>query len=175
VDTQDDAPQLAPTASRRPQGRPAAVADAPDSVVDDAVNDAVTAALQDVPAEPVTEPVTQPSRDSRASGPPMSNGEVDALRVAIKQCWNLGTASSEAMRTTVTLSVSLAQDGSPDTGSIRLLGSEGGSEASTKTMFDAARRAIARCGKNGFPLPPEKYETWKELELVFDPNGMRLR
>jgi hypothetical protein len=42
-------------------------------------------------------------------------------------------------------------------------------------MFEVARRAIIRCGKGGYPLPPEKYAQWKELELVFDPSGMRLR
>ena len=56
-----------------------------------------------------------------------------------------------------------------------MIGAEGGTEASADKMFEVARRAIARCGKAGFPLPPEKYETWKELELVFDPDGMRLR
>ena len=55
------------------------------------------------------------------------------------------------------------------------MGYTGGSEAAARSMYELARRAILRCGKNGFPLPPEKYDQWKELELVFDPNGMRLR
>ena len=50
-----------------------------------------------------------------------------------------------------------------------------GSEAAARQAFEAARRAIIRCGASGFPLPAEKYEQWREMELVFNPNGMRLR
>lgn len=151
VETELDAPQLPPTASRPPPGRPKVV-------------------------EPVPPEEEPPASDPTAPpGPPMTSGEQDALRVAIKKCWNLGALSSEAMRTTVTISVSLGQDGTPDLSSLVMIGAEGGTEASADKMFEVARRAIARCGKAGFPLPPEKYETWKELELVFDPDGMRLR
>jgi hypothetical protein len=51
----------------------------------------------------------------------------------------------------------------------------GGDENSAQIMFRAAKSAIVRCTKDGYPLPREKYEQWKDLELVFDPNGMRLR
>lgn len=179
VETEPDAPQLAPTASRRPQGRPKAEDLTPEEVTEEtppeetdttAVDDAVEAAL----AEAATEPA--PEADSGAdAGPPMTIGEKDALRVSIKKCWNLGALSSEAMRTTVIVYVTLARDGTPDIASLKLLGSEGGSGAAADKMFEVARRAIARCGKAGFPLPPEKYEQWKELELVFDPDGMRVR
>ncbi len=179
VETELDAPQLPPTASRPPPGRPKVVEPVPpeeeppaDPVPEETeqvdVSDALNEALADTPAEPASDPTAPP-------GPPMTSGEQDALRVAIKKCWNLGALSSEAMRTTVTISVSLGQDGTPDLSSLVRIGAEGGTEASADKMFEVARRAIARCGKAGFPLPPEKYETWKELELVFDPDGMRLR
>lgn len=186
VKTQVDAPQLAPTASRRPQGRPKPVAEVPPPELPaeptpepppepvDPASD--TAAVDDAVAAALAEATAEPSPDTAApAGPPMTTGEKDALRVSIKKCWNLGALSSEAMRTTVTVFVALAQDGTPDLASLKLLGSEGGSAASADKMFEVARRAIARCGKAGFPLPPEKYESWKELELVFDPDGMRVR
>ena len=105
----------------------------------------------------------------------MTSGERDALRVAVKQCWNVGSLSSEALRTTVTVRVDVGEDGKPDAASIRMTGYEGGSEAAASMMFEVARRAIIRCGKNGYPLPADKYDQWKDLELVFDPNGMRMR
>lgn len=181
VKTEQDAPQLAPTASRRPQGRPKQVAEVPPveeppveepplEVTDmTAVDDAVAAALA-AAADPAPEPAAEP-----ASGPPMTAGEKDALRVSIKKCWNLGALSSEAMRTTVTITVTLARDGTPDLKSLKLVRADGGTREAGDKMFEVARRAIARCGKRGFPLPPEKYERWKELELVFDPDGMRVR
>lgn len=180
TDTQTDAPQLAPTSSRRPQSRPVQVAEAtppdqpaPDSTetatdpLADAVAGAVAAAVADASASDSSPPTP--------SGPPMTSGEIDGLRVAVKQCWNLGALSSEAMQVTVTVRLDVAQDGKPDAASIRMTGFDGGSEAVASQMFEVARRAIIRCGKSGFPLPAEKYDTWKDLELVFDPNGMRLR
>lgn len=179
VETEDDAPQLAPTSSRRPQARPERVAEmlpevpAPASPeTNDAEAEAIAAALAQATAE-------TPAEDNQAtqapSGPPMTSGDIEAMRVAVKQCWNLGSLSSDALRTTVTVQLSVGRDGVPDVGSIRLIGSDGGTDASARIMFTAARSAIARCGRSGFPLPPEKYDQWKDLELVFDPNGMRLR
>jgi hypothetical protein len=97
------------------------------------------------------------------------------MRVAVQQCWNVGSLSTDALRTTVVVAVSVAQSGVPDAGSIRLVDSTGGSEAGARGAFEAARRAIIRCGARGFPLPPEKYEQWREMELVFNPDGMRMR
>ena len=68
-----------------------------------------------------------------------------------------------------------AREAREGAGSIRMIGYEGGSDASAQQAYEAGRRAVIRCGQNGFPLPPEKYDQWKELELVFDPNGMRMR
>jgi hypothetical protein len=41
--------------------------------------------------------------------------------------------------------------------------------------FDAARRAIIRCGAKGFDLPAEKYAQWREVEMTFNPESMRIR
>ncbi|MEM6478789.1 MAG: energy transducer TonB, partial [Pseudomonadota bacterium] len=41
--------------------------------------------------------------------------------------------------------------------------------------FEAARRAIIRCGAKGFDLPSEKYDQWKEIEMTFNPEQMRTR
>jgi hypothetical protein len=79
------------------------------------------------------------------------------------------------MSTTVTIAVSMGEDGRPDAGSIRLIDAQGGSDAGAQSAFDAARRAILRCARDGYPLPRDKFDQWRELELVFDPSGMRLR
>lgn len=193
VDTEEDAPQLAPTSSRRPQSRPEKPAEQPveetptetatatdtqtETPPEDAPDpaaDAIAAALAEAAAEPATDPADSGGQDA-PQGPPMTSGERDALRVAVKQCWNVGSLSSEALRTTVTVRVDVGEDGKPDAASIRMTGYEGGSEAAASMMFEVARRAIIRCGKNGYPLPADKYDQWKDLELVFDPNGMRMR
>ena len=37
--------------------------------------------------------------------------------------------------------------------------------------FQAARRALIRCGQ--FDMPRAKYAQWKDLEVVFNPEGMK--
>lgn len=113
------------------------------------------------------------------SGPPLTEGERNGLRRQIAGCWNLGTVSTEVMRTVVVVGLSLQENGMPESSSIRMLSFEGGSQASANTAFAAARRAILRCSRNGgrvgYDLPAEKYQQWKEVEITFNPANMRLR
>ena len=169
----------APPTSPRPKGRPVRSSVTPEEAatptetaepeVDD-VADAIAGAV----AEATTESETSSSSNAPA-GPPMTTGEKDAFRVAVQQCWNVGSLSSEALRVTVVLYVSVAQTGVPDAGSIRMVDFTGGSEAAARQAFETARRAVIRCGARGFPLPAEKFEQWREMELVFNPDGMRVR
>ena len=39
----------------------------------------------------------------------------------------------------------------------------------------SARTAMLRCGASGYDLPADKYDQWREVEITFDPSGMRLR
>lgn len=172
----------APATSPRPKGKPVrretppdetatAAAEDPAQTQDDladAIAGAVAEASTDTPAE-------TPAANNAPAGPPMTVGEKDALRVSVQRCWNVGSLSTEALRVTVVVAVSVAQNGVPDAGSIRMLEFDGGSEAAARQAYEAARRAVIRCGASGFPLPAEKYDQWREMELVFNPEGMRLR
>ena len=131
--------------------------------------------LADAIAAAVADAVSAPATPSVPSGPPLSSGEVNGLIADVRACWNVGALSSEAQRTIVTISVTLGQDGRPDAGSIRMIDSSGGSDASVSQAFEVGRRAILRCGANGFNLPPEKYDQWQTIEMVFNPEQMRLR
>ncbi len=110
-----------------------------------------------------------------AAGPPLTAGERDALRLAVQQCWNVGSLSSEALQTSVVVSVRMVRDGKPDTASIRMKDWQGGSESAAKQAFEAARRAIIVCGRQGYDLPSEKYDQWAEVEMTFNPESMRIR
>jgi hypothetical protein len=176
--TEADTPdETAPVESIRPRSRPPrpertaeSAPEAPEepapAETDTAVEDAVAAALAES---------NQPAASETPTGPPMTDGEKDALRVAVQQCWNVGSLSTDALRTTVIVAVSMSQDGRPDNGSIRMIGFEGGSEAAAQQAYEAARRAIIRCGANGFALPVEKYDQWRDIEMVFNPERMRIR
>lgn len=175
--TGGDVVALAPTGSPRPRARPARREPAAEPAraetstdTSDAIADAVADAVSQgqAPSEPAR---SAPAR----GGPPMTAGEKDALRVSVQQCWNVGSLSSEALRVTVTVLVQMNENATPDNGSIRMIGSEGGSGDAVRQAFEAARRAIIRCGARGFPLPAEKYGEWAEIEMVFNPEKMRIK
>jgi len=156
----------APKASSRPPGRrPAAPQqvtqtqqqNTTESTTDttSGVNDAVSEAL-----------AVQPS------GPPLTNGERESLRVAVAACWNVGALSTEALQTVIVVSLRMNQNGTPIVGSMSLDSWTGGSDASAKRVYQQARSAIVRCGSNGFKLPAEKFSQWQNIEMTFDPRKM---
>ncbi len=161
----------APASSMRPRARPAQPvrrAETPrepePQTPQTNTDDAVSAALNDTQTE-------APVR----SGPPLTGGEKEGLRVAISRCWNVGSLSTEALGTTVVVAVEMEQSGRPITGSIRLVSSSGSSATGERQAFEAARRAIIRCGTSGFGLPVEKFDQWREIEMTFNPEGMQFR
>jgi hypothetical protein len=183
------APVSSPRPAARPERRPAAepeqepepaaaaeTAEAPSPAPEEsAETDAATAAAL---AELVGGEASEEERagtGTAASGPPITSGEREALIVAVKGCWNVGALSTDALRTIVTVGVTMSEDGKPDAGSVRMVSFEGGDETAARQAFEAGRRAILRCGRDGFPLPPEKYAQWREIEITFDPSTMRLR
>ncbi len=161
----EKAAAAAPSTSKRPQTRPA---EDPSETADDnsnAVNDALAEALGDSDGDDEVQP----------TGPPLTRGEKDALRVAVENCWNVGSLSSEALQTTVVVGVEMAEDGRPFSGTIRMISASGGSGSAAKQAFEAARRAIIRCGASGFDLPREKYSQWRNIEMTFNPEKMRIK
>ncbi|QMU57893.1 MAG: energy transducer TonB [Boseongicola sp.] len=163
----EEVKELAPASSMRPRARPARPvrqAEAPVEPKTDSTADA--AAVAEANETPVR---------SAPSGPPLTGGEKDALRVAVSQCWNVGSLSTDALGTTVVVSVEMQQSGKPINESIKMVSSSGGSSGGARQAFEAARRAIIRCGVRGFSLPVEKYDHWRDIELTFNPEGMQFR
>lgn len=106
------------------------------------------------------------------TGPPMTGPERENFRMAVNRCWNVDPGSVAA-RVTVEVGFTLTREGHVS-GEPRLLSSSGDA-AATATAFEAARRAILRCQRGGYQLPPEKFEQWREITMTFDVNGLRLR
>ncbi|KUP92375.1 energy transducer TonB [Tritonibacter horizontis] len=159
-ETEAPAPQSAQV-DEKPAPAPEPKPEVESSAVEDALQEALTGAGEVEAPEP--------------SGPPMTEGERDALRLAVSQCWNVGSLSSEAMRTTVVVGLSLSRQGVPDAGSIRMLSSSGGSQGAATQAYETARRAIMRCGAKGFELPTDKYAQWRDIEMTFNPERMRIK
>ncbi len=96
------------------------------------------------------------------------------IRLALGECWNVGALTSDAMRATATLRVTFDPTGRPEASSISLSSFTGEVEAAEQ-LFGSARRAILRCGRDGFDLPADRYALWKVMELTFDPAELALR
>lgn len=159
----------------RPTETPATeTATAATDTANDTDADAIAAAVAAAAAE---EEPARPSGGSTApapNGPPLSAGEIGDVQSAIGSKWSLGAVSTDTMRTTIVVRVRFSPAGMPE--SIDLIDSNGPSQAATDTAFSAARSAIIRAAREGgIPFPPGKYETWKVVDFVFDPNGMRFR
>lgn len=170
-------PAASPTQSPRP---PARRPSAPRPV-----ETAVTAPTPPAPAQDTTEvdnAAVQAALEAAMSsatntvptGPPMSSAEKDGLRLAVQACWNVDPGARWA-QTTVTIAMDMTQDGKVVPSSLRMIASEGGDSATADAAFGAARRAILLCQKDGYPLPPEKYGQWQEIEMTFNPERMRIR
>ncbi|RME16810.1 MAG: energy transducer TonB, partial [Alphaproteobacteria bacterium] len=152
----------AATASAAPDvPAPSEPAPSTDAALDAAINDALASVTSEAPAA------------ARPAGPPLTRGERDGLRVAVQRCWNVGSLSTDALATTVVVLVKMAPDGRPE--SVDLVSSSGGNQTATRRAFEAARRAVIRCGLRGYPLPAEKYAQWREIEMTFDPSNMRIK
>ena len=99
---------------------------------------------------------------------PLALKNILGMREAINKCWNVGALSKSAMATSVIVEMELTLDGKPVGNSIKMLGFEGGDEISAERAFESARRAIIRCGAQGFELPKDQYDTWRRMNLTFD-------
>ncbi len=102
----------------------------------------------------------------------MSISEIDAIKNQIRNCWVPPIGARDAQNLAVMLHLQLAPDGSV----LKVeLASESKSLYSSNSFFraaaDSARRAVQECSplKN---LPPEKYATWHEIDMSFDPKEM---
>ncbi|MBN8632452.1 MAG: cell envelope biogenesis protein TolA [Rhodobacterales bacterium] len=191
---EDQTAETGMTTSIRPKSRPDRPAPAPEPEVaadtpteepqestqltvqpvdDAATQDAIDALLGEASEAPVEEASDTGGQD-RPQGPPLTGGEMGNISSAISRKWNLGASSTDAMSSMVTVRVSFSADGKPV--DFELIESSGPSPTGIDKLYETARRAVNRAyADGGLPLPPEKYDTWRVLDLVFDANGMRAR
>ncbi len=100
--------------------------------------------------------------------------EIAALRRQIEACWNVPAGARDAGDLIVRLRVVMNRDGTPSSVVIDDARQPSGSGA-WQAAADSARRAVLNPRCHPFRLPPEKYETWKQLVLTFNPQEMMNR
>ncbi len=151
-----------------PKPRPKMVAQAPKKQADTFNPDKIAALLDKdkAAAEPEKqEPSlggTTASIDAR-----MTANELDALRARLAQCWSPPIGWTDPSEVRVVLMLSLNPDGSVN-GNPDVLQRPGGRYE--QAAPESALRAVRRCAP--YTLPPEKYESWKQVQITFDPTEM---
>ncbi|MEE9388597.1 MAG: energy transducer TonB [Paracoccaceae bacterium] len=160
--TEAETPSSAPVVSVRPTARPARPVQVA-APVSDPVENAVAEAVASTAPDPVT-----------PTGPPLTGSEKEGFRVAVGRCWNVDGGSAAA-RVTVTVGFSLDRSSKVVANSLKLIEATDGEARAVNAAYEAARRAIIRCGAKGFDLPLEKYSRWQNIEMTFNPEGMRIK
>jgi len=107
---------------------------------------------------------------SALSSPQMTASEIDAVRSQIDGCWFLDPGKKGVEQMVVEIVVSVARDGTVlnvqyTPGDQARMG-----DPAYRAVAEAAYRAVMKCHQRR--LPPDKYETWKDLRLRFDPTGV---
>lgn len=169
------------SANSSDKGKPAAKADAakadaakPAKPAKEGTGGGMAAALAAAAAGDTGGGTAAQGKGKAASGPPLTSGDTSGLLSALQRTWIVDPGSASA-NVTVTVEFSLNPDGSVIYPSIKMVSSSGGSDTAVQVAFENARRAIVRGSQNGFSLPPDKYEQWKDIQMVFNPDGMRLK
>ena len=137
----------------------------------------------ETPTEPEVDPVAVALAEA-AANPGLGGGELSDrqradLRREIGGCWSVGSASTAALNTTVTVEWVINPDGTIVGSSFELVDFSGGAQADADVAYRIARSAISRCqradGRLGYTLPADEFQEPVRLRLSFDPSEMRLR
>lgn len=98
----------------------------------------------------------------------LTQSEMDALRGQIQRCWQVPAGAADAGNLRVSVKFKLTPAGEIE-GRPEIV--EGGGGAGIeRAAAESARRAVMRCAP--YNLPSEKYETWADVTVNFDPSDM---
>lgn len=170
-----DAVSAAPKTSVRPKTRPSRPAPRPaeePEVADTggASQSAIAAALEEANSETAE---SGGASSTGQGGPRLSPGDENGLISAISDEWVVDPGAPSAS-VTVVVRVQLSPEGRL-AGSPELVSATGGDQTAINVAFRKARTALIAAGRKGFDLPRESYESWRVIEISFNPEKMRLQ
>ncbi len=106
--------------------------------------------------------------DKPSSAQKLSASEMDALRQRLAQCWSIPAGVDDAELLKVSVRFRLDRSGELEARPEIIRG--GASSGPGRTAAESAVRAVSKC--EPFNLPADKYETWAEVVVNFDPSDM---
>lgn len=109
---------------------------------------------------------------SRGSATSLSQTEIDALRAYISRFWKLPAGGVDVQNVTVVFKIMLTPDrrmiGTP-----QLVEVQGAANPYASIVQETAQRALFTISNEPNPFPmlrADRYDTWRELELGFNPS-----
>jgi len=98
----------------------------------------------------------------------LSQSEIDALRARLRQCWNPPVGAADAANLFVIFRVLFKRDGSIVQNPVLV---QGPASQFGPALAESAKRALLQCQPYTM-LRPEHYDTWKDMQITFDPREM---
>jgi colicin import membrane protein len=103
-----------------------------------------------------------------AAAAQLSQGEIDAFKKRLGECWSVPPGAADGGRLKVTMRVLFKRDATVATAPQLVAAT---ASPFGPAMAESAKRAILTCQPFTM-LRPEHYEQWKDLDIVFDPLEM---
>lgn len=101
----------------------------------------------------------------------LSASHIDAMRSALKPCWAVPAGLLDVRNQSVDIKLDMNPDGSVKKATIldqvRLK-----TDSNFRIAAEAAQRAVLDPACQPLPLPKDKYEVWKEMEITFNAESM---
>ncbi len=126
------------------------------------------ALLDKTPDAVVTDSPLEPSQDA-PTGEKLTLNEIDAFRAQMRRCWSPPSGARGAENLIVNVRLSLSPEGAILAGPVVANRQQLG-DPFFRAAAESVLRAIRRC--QPFVMPVEKYASWRDLELTFDPSKM---
>lgn len=127
--------------------------------------------------EPTPTPATQTDQSDNAPvGAPLTVGEIDGFKAAIRQYWNVaildGLPNSDEL--VITVAFRLTENGEVVDNEVRAV-SPANPQGAFLRAFMTAQRAVMQASFRGdIRLPADKYARWREVEITFDPRTQQI-
>ena len=129
----------------------------------------VQALLNKTPDQEVIDSGSQKTESGLSGAEKLTLNEVDAFRAQMRRCWSPPAGAKQAENLVVQVRLSLTPSGAISAGPVvvnrRMLG-----DPFFRAAAESVLRAIRRC--QPFAMPSEKYASWRNIELTFDPRTM---
>jgi len=113
-----------------------------------------------------------PSSQPRARlGSQLTASELDLVREQIARCWNINAGARDAKDLVVEIRASVQPDGTVTQATIVDQGRM--NDPLWRAAAESARRAFFNPQCTPLKLPPDKYDTWKDLDVDFSPKDVQ--